>query len=358
MTPELEAQITQLEQTVAELRAELEARLQAQAAAASSAAVLPASAPSSVVAAPAPVQSVRVSPYRDPMTWVMTLGLSLLAGAAAFYGSRWRDERSRRELAYWRALHAAEGGGVPAVPPIASPGMAPPVIVESVSLHEDSQHQSTRPQPRPLPWPPAPIAASGPTVVPSAPAADVTQRLPPRPQQAPAQTPQLTVADELLDLQQQVEFLQLLGQHEAAADLLATRLSRGNAGAMPYLVLMEICQHRGEPDVFAELVKQFEQRFRTNAPTWSQSLSRGRSLDASPSVIAHLQVVWSDPATAMQMLQDLLARGAGPGAPHFDLPAYRDLLTLYSVARDLFEAGLRGDDVDLALPLDSQFGKS
>jgi hypothetical protein len=58
----------------------------------------------------------------------------------------------------------------------------------------------------------------------------------------------------------------------------------------------------------------------------------------------------------MQMLQDLLARGAGPGTPHFDLPAYRDLLTLYSVARDLFEAGLRSDEVDLMLPLDSSFG--
>ena len=166
----------------------------------------------------------------------------------------------------------------------------------------------------------------------------------------------LTVADELLDLQQQVDFLQLLGQQDSAADLLAGRLAQGNAGAMIYLLLMELCQQRGEPDVFAELARQFEQRFRTQAPAWSQSLSRGRTLDASTSVIAHLQVVWPDPGTTMQMLQELLSRGAGPGASHFDLPAYRDLLTLYGVARDLFEAGLRSDEVDLMLPLDSKFG--
>ncbi|PTT79315.1 hypothetical protein DBR42_21615, partial [Pelomonas sp. HMWF004] len=82
-----------------------------------------------------------------------------------------------------------------------------------------------------------------------------------------------------------------------------------------------------------------------------------RSLDASASVIAHLQVVWFDPAAAMQMLQELVARGAGPGTSHFELPAYRDLLTLYSIARDLFEAGLRGDEVDLMLPMDSSFGR-
>jgi hypothetical protein len=183
-----------------------------------------------------------------------------------------------------------------------------------------------------------------------------TQPLPTQVAMAPVLSQELTVADELLDLLQQVDFLQLLGQQEAAADLLATRLARGDAGAMPYLLLMETCQQRGEPDVFAELARQFEQRFGTMAPRWTQSLARGQSLDASPSVIAHLQTVWSDPAAAMQMLQDLLARGAGPGTPHFDLPAYRDLLTLYSVARDLFEAGLRSDEVDLMLPLDSSFG--
>ena len=84
-------------------------------------------------------------------------------------------------------------------------------------------------------------------------------------------------------------------------------------------------------------------------------MARGRSLDGCPSVIAHLQVVWAESGAAMKMLQELLARGGGPGVPSFDLPAYRDLLTLYSVSRDLFEAGLRGEDVDVVLPIDSKF---
>ncbi len=357
LTPELEAQIAQLEQTVAQLRADLEARLLAEAAAASAVAIPPASAPA-VAPPPVAVRSAHASPYRDPMTWVLTLGLSLLAGSAAFYFSRWRDQRARRELAYWRALHAAEGAGLPAVVPQHSPGMAPPVVGQAAALPDEGQHQVTRPQPRPMAWPPAPIASPPPPAV-APPAMDMqaTMRLPVQAAAAPVLSNELTVADELLDLQQQVDFLQLLGQQEAAADLLATRLARGNAGAMPYLMLMELCQQRGEPEVFAELVKQFEQRFRVLAPQWSQSLARGRSLDASPSVIAHLQVVWPEPGTALQMLQDLLARGGGPGVPSFELPAYRDLLTLYSVARDLFEAGLRGEEVDLMLPIDSSFGR-
>lgn len=353
LTPELEAQISQLEATVAQLRAELLARQQA-------AAPVTASAPAPVASAaasapkpvPAPVRSAGPSPYRDPMTWMLTLGLSLLAGSAAFYFSRWRDQRARRELAYWRALHAAEGAAAPQ--PVPSPGIAPPVLSVAAVLPDEGQHQATRPQPRPMPWSPAPVASA---MAPEALRMQATQPLPVQAAVATAPVGVLTVADELLDLQQQIEFLQLLGQQDAAADLLANQLRKGQAGAMPYLLLMELCQQRGEPEVFAELVKQFEQRFRTLAPQWSHSLSRGRSLDGSPSVIAHLQVVWGDPAAAMRMLQELLAQGGGPGVSHFELPAYRDLLTLYSVARDLFEAGLRGDEVDLMLPIDSSFGR-
>jgi hypothetical protein len=214
-----------------------------------------------------------------------------------------------------------------------------------------------------MPWPPAPAAQPAPPAFQAAPAPafvpsmQATQRLSAPATAAPLPSNELSIADELLDVQQQVDFLQLLGQHEAAADLLATRLTRGQAGAMPYLLLMELCQQRGEPEVFAELVKQFEQRFGALAPQWSQSLARGRGLDGCPSVIAHLQVVWADPEAAMKMLQELLAQGGGPGVPNFNLPAYRDLLTLYSVARDLFEAGLRGEGVDLMLPIDSTFGR-
>jgi hypothetical protein len=365
LTPELEAQIAQLEQTVAQLRAELLARQEAQAAEAASApasaAAPEASAPvASSAPRPAAVPASRTPPYRDPMTWLLTIALSLIAGAVAFYVSRWRDLRARQELAYWRALHAAEGAAAPVPVAAAAVSSAAAAASPVAPAPEDSPNQITRPQPRPMPWPPAQAAAPDVEIPTSM---QATQPLPVRAAAAPAPASDVggvTAADELLDLQQQVEFLQLLGQQEAAADLLAARLSGSPSGvatgAMPWLMLMEVCQQRGEQEVFSGLTRQFEQRFGVLAPEWSHSLSRGRTLDACPSAIAHLQVVWSQPQAAMQMLQEMLASGRGPGVPQFDLPAYRDLLTLYSVARDLFEAGLRGEDVDLMLPLDSTFG--
>ncbi|MCY4757195.1 type IV pilus assembly protein FimV [Pelomonas aquatica] len=349
-TPELEAQISRLEQTVAQLRAELEARQALAAQVAAQPASVPVAPPPPMLAAP-----VHASAYRDPLTWLMTLALSLLAGSAAFYGSRWLDQRARRESAHWRSLQAAAEGAAPPPAAAQATGMAPPVDAATAArLPDEGQHAATRPQPRPMAWPPAQIVAPGPAM-PADSAMLATQPMPAQAAVAPP-APALSVADELLDLQQQVDFLLLLGQHEAAAELLAGRMTGGAGSAMPYLMLMELCQQRGEPEAFAELARQFEPRFRSPAPGWSQSLARGRSLDGCPSVIAHLQMAWAEPGAAMQMLQALLARGGGPGVQRFELPAYRDLLTLYSVARDLFEAGLRSEGVDLMLPLDSQFG--
>ncbi|MBV8034025.1 hypothetical protein [Roseateles sp.] len=348
LTPEIEAQISQLEQTVAQLRTELLARQQAEAQAASAASQAQPAA-SAVAPAPAPesaavVHGARTPPYREPMTWLLTLAMSLLAGSAAFYLSRWRDQRARGELAYWRALHAAEGAGGASTTPV--PGATPSAVGLAPAFADESQHQITQPQPRPMPWPPAAAA----------PDTGAAQPSPIQAATAPLLSSELSIADELLDLQQQVDFLHLLGQHEAAADLLAGRLARGQGGAMPYLLLLELGQQRGDAEVFAEQARQFEQRFGRPAPQWAQSLSHGRSLDGCPSVIARLQMAWADPAAAMKLLQELLAQGGGPGVPRFDLPAYRDLLMLYGVARDLFEAGLRSDEVDLMLPMDAAPG--
>lgn len=364
LTPEIEAQISQLEQTVAQLRAELLARRQGEAQAASAA--IPVVAVSVVPAAeePAAVTRARTSPYRDPMTWVLTLAMSLLAGTAAFYFGRWRDQRGRSDMPAWRRQQAGpdtEGSLPPAAQP---PGMAPPVVGPAAVLPDESQHQATRPQPRPMPWPPSPLPtlaptpASLPAMSPAAavPALHDTQPLPSQAAAAPLLSDELAIADELLDLQQQVEFLRLLGQPDAAADLLAAWRARGHLGAMPHLLLMELSQQRGDPEVFAEQARQFEQQLGAPAPAWTPRLAEGRSLDACPSVIAHLQVVWADPAEAMKLLRELLAQGGGPGVPRFDLPAYRDLLTLYGVARELFETGLRSDEVDLMLPMDPDPG--
>jgi hypothetical protein len=157
--------------------------------------------------------------------------------------------------------------------------------------------------------------------------------------------------EELIDLEQQAEFFIVLGQEEAAIDLLVDHLrSTGGGSPLPYLKLLEIYHRRGEREHYERMRTRFNHRFNAYAPEWGVDLQAGRSLDTYPGVIPRLQQVWSRPLDAMAELEALLFRKSR--GELFDLPAYREVLFLYSLARDLLDReATAGGNVDLLLPL-------
>lgn len=157
--------------------------------------------------------------------------------------------------------------------------------------------------------------------------------------------------EELIDLEQQVEFFLVLGQSDAAVELLQARIDFGGASALPYLKLMEIHQRQGQEPRFQQVAAAFAKRFDALAPTWGADLNLGRDLEAYPADLQRIQGRWADAAASMALVQELLSRGGAQGQG-FDLPAYRELLFLYSVARDRSEHEVRGEEIDLFLPLD------
>mgnify|MGYP000036989410 CR=1 FL=1 len=72
---------------------------------------------------------------------------------------------------------------------------------------------------------------------------------------------------------------------------------------------------------------------------------------AEAAELARYWLAFRDAAMTMQLIQTLLAHG-DPDGRAFDLAAYRDILMLYAVARDISEHEVRGADIDLFLPLD------
>jgi hypothetical protein len=159
--------------------------------------------------------------------------------------------------------------------------------------------------------------------------------------------------EELIDLEQQAEFFVVLGQDEAAIALLGAHLDQAGGGSpLPYLQLLEIHQRRADRASYEEVRQAFQRRFDDLAPEWSTDLHFGRALEEYPQAIARLQALWPTPLHAMQSLDNLLFRRS-EGDDAFDFPAYRELLCLYSIARDL--AGNVETDfgsIDLFLPLE------
>ena len=157
--------------------------------------------------------------------------------------------------------------------------------------------------------------------------------------------------EELIDLEQQAEFFVVLGQDEAAIDLLVEHLrSTGGGSPLPYLKLLEIHHRLDQREAYERMRTRFNHRFNAYAPEWGVDLGHGRSLDDYVGVIPRLQQVWARPLDAMAELEALLFRKSR--GELFDLPAYREVLFLYSLARDLLDRASAGAaNVDLLIPM-------
>lgn len=211
---------------------------------------------------------------------------------------------------------------------------------------------------RPEPMHEAAEARSGPPTLPgrAASAAPVSTLLAPvtvEPWSDTSPPPRPVSADELIDLEQQAEFFVVLGQDEAAIDLLVSHLrDTGGTSPLPYLKLLEIHRRRGDAEAYERMRQRFNQRFNAYAPDWAHDLQQGRTLEDYPQVMQRLQRLWPAPLDAMADLETLLFRKEG--GELFDLPAYREVLMLYALARELYD--LQGADlaaVDVLLPLPS-----
>jgi hypothetical protein len=158
--------------------------------------------------------------------------------------------------------------------------------------------------------------------------------------------------EELIDLEQQAEFFIVLGQDDAAIDLLMGHIrSSGGTSALPYLKLLEIYRRQGDRESYERTRARFNHRFNAYAPDWDADLQHGRTLEDYPGVVERLQRCWPSPIDAMAELESLVfRRDAGE---LFELPAYREVLFLYSMARDLAEhQGGPATTIDVLLPLE------
>jgi hypothetical protein len=155
----------------------------------------------------------------------------------------------------------------------------------------------------------------------------------------------------LLDLEQQVEFLVVLGQDSAAVRLLSNHLDRGaGASPLPFYLLLEIHRRHDEEAAYARVAEAFHDRFGAFAPGWEEDVGDAHSFEDHPVMVSRLQDVWGRPDEAMRALDGWIFRRQ-PGDRAFDFGTCRELLFLYAVASDLAaqEAG-----VDVPLPLEGE----
>jgi hypothetical protein len=158
--------------------------------------------------------------------------------------------------------------------------------------------------------------------------------------------------EEVLDLEQQVEFLTVLGREDAAIDLLVEHLRKtGGTHPTPFLKLMEIHRRRGEREAYERVRARFNQRFNAVAAAFGAAPAPARALQDDPALMLRIERAWTRPLDAMTLLENLMFRGEG--REPLPMAALEEVVFLHALARDLDRhAGRPAILVDVLLPLE------
>jgi hypothetical protein len=252
-------------------------------------------------------QTEKARGERNAMTQ-LAIGLALLIAMIAF-ALLWRAGRGTgARLAWW-------GGG----PPIAADSETPSVIAPA-------QPAAT----------PAPAAAAGR----GSPEVDLSfthstlEKIHATPTISGVLPNHKT--EELIDTQQQADFFLSIGQPERAVRLLETHLQQpGDASALAWMELLELYHALGRRDDYERVRRAFHVRYNARVPQFDRYIRAAGGLDKHDHAVSRISTLWHS-HRALEPIEDLLMRRPDAGdADDLDVEAYRDLVLLYNIAKEV-----------------------
>lgn len=257
----------------------------------------------------------RDSRYRNPLVYALCV-LLLLALIGLFM--LWRVARRTTGPAWWGDTTGKDDG--PSLPPVSaalSTGLA------GASVAERSATPKTGPFGTPL------VAADTEDESPDT--------LPPLPEDESAPARYVNT-EELFDVQQQSDFFLSLGQHEQAIAVLSEHIADNpETSALAYLDLLRIYHALDRRDDYARVGQEFERAFNASVPDFEHFSEVGHGLEHYRSTLARIEAQWPRQGT-LALIEELVFRKPGTrGDESFDLAAYRELLLLYSVAKEVID---------------------
>ena len=167
---------------------------------------------------------------------------------------------------------------------------------------------------------------------------------------APSQAASRSVAtEELFDVQQQADFFISLGEDEQAIKVLRDHIAESQVpSALTYLDLLKIYHRQGRQEEYERLRADFNGLFNAGAPAFDQFSDEGRGLEFYERALGRIQALWPEPRVLDVIEQSIFREADDLQAEVFDLEAYRELLLLYAMAKEMIQR----EAVDSKLPKD------
>ncbi|MDO8941537.1 MAG: tetratricopeptide repeat protein, partial [Desulfobacterales bacterium] len=155
-------------------------------------------------------------------------------------------------------------------------------------------------------------------------------------------------AEELFDIQQQADFFISLGQYDQAIEVLKNHISDNvETSALAYLDLLKIYHTLDRRDDYDALREDFNKVFNAQVPEFENFSNQSSGLEAYQSALSRIEALWPSPKV-LEIIEESIFRKPGSGdGEAFDLEAYRELLLLYAMAKDVVDR--RSDMMDFDL---------
>jgi hypothetical protein len=144
--------------------------------------------------------------------------------------------------------------------------------------------------------------------------------------------------EELFDVQQQADFFVSLGEDEQAIQVLRDHLAESHEPSpLAYLDLFKLYHRLGRRAEYDTLRDEFNHVFNAGAPPFNHYMDAGRGLEAYETAFSRIQSLWPQ-ARVLDLIEESIFRNADDDQVEvFDLEAYRELLLLHAIAKELIK---------------------
>ncbi len=154
-------------------------------------------------------------------------------------------------------------------------------------------------------------------------------------------------AEELFDVQQQASFFVSLGDFDKAVEVLRHHVTdKVETSALAYLDLFDLYRSLGRKDDYELLRKDFNRALNAQVPAFDEYTTDSQGLEFYASALSRIESLWPTPRV-LDVIEETIFRKPEPGGEAFNLAAYRDLLMLYTIAKEIVERPAGGVDFEL-----------
>ena len=142
-------------------------------------------------------------------------------------------------------------------------------------------------------------------------------------------------AEELFDVQQQADFFVSLGQHEQAIEVLRNHIAdHAQTSALVYLDLVSLYHQLNRKADYEALREDFNELFNATIPSFDLYSDSSPGLESYQTALSRIEALWPSPKV-LDVIEESIFRKPDTDGEVFDLGAYRELLLLYAVAKEI-----------------------